>query len=153
MEKTTTTTNFHSFLEANLEWKDLSAQRDKARKIWQDRSNKSISFIYAAHYMQAAEILEDRTVMHYQCCMDEDASNAIHKWTGIHPEMSVEIYADIIKFLQNKASTICQEANEYISETRHLEKEYEKAQDKVSKLYDILREEYNKITAETNPEV
>jgi hypothetical protein len=135
--------DFHAFLNQNPEWTALSAKRDEARKLWSDRSDQAYQMILASHYSHAAEILEDRTVMYYQSCMDDDASNAIHQWTGINPELSVEIYAQVVSFVRDKAHAIYQEISEYKAETKRLEQEYDKAQAVVSRLYGQLRQQFS----------
>lgn len=137
--------NFHEFLDSKPNWVELSAKRDAARKAWQDRNYQAHKLVKATHFTQAAEILENRTVVHYQACMDEDQSTAIYKWTGIHPELSVEIYNEVIEHLRDQAFLIYEELREYKAETNRLEGEYNLAQSMVSKLYDELREEYNKL--------
>lgn len=137
--------NFHEFLDSKPEWVKLSAERDAARKLWQDRNSQSTQMIKAAYFTQAAEILEDRTVMYYQSCLSDEESNAIHKWTGVHPELSVELYNEVVEHLREQANSIYEEVRTYNIETKRLERELNKAQQKVSALYDKLREEYNTI--------
>lgn len=143
--------NFHEFLDSKPEWVKLSAERDAARKVWQDRASQAFKMIEASYFVQAAEILEDRTVMYYQSCMDEEEVKAVHKWTGVHPDLSVEIFAKVVEHLRNQAGEIYEEVREYKQETKRLELELNKVQDKVSKLYDVLREEYNE-SQRTNKE-
>lgn len=137
--------NFHQFLDSKPDWVKLTAERDAARKLWQDRNSQSTQMIKAAYFTQAAEILEDRTVMYYQSCMSEEESNAIHKWTGVHAELSAELYNDVVEHLREQANSIYEEVRTYNIETKRLEQELNKAQQKVSTLYDKLREEYNAI--------
>lgn len=137
--------NFHQFLDSKPDWVEASAKRDAARKAWQDRNSQSSNLIKAAYFTQAAEILEDRTVMYYQSCLDDDESKAIHKWTGVHPEISVEMYSEVVEHLRNQATRIYEEVREYKAETSRLEGELNLTQTMVSKLYDELREEYNKL--------
>ena len=137
--------DFHEFLDSKLNWVEVSAKRDAARKAWQDRDSQSHKMIKAAYFTQAAEILEDRTVMHYQGCMDENESKAIHKWTGVHPELSAELYAEVVEHLRDQATLIYEEVREYKAETKRLEVDCNLAQAIVSQLYDKLREEYNEL--------
>ena len=58
--------DFHEFLDSKPNWVEVSAKRDAARKAWQDRNSQAHRMVQAAYFTQAAEILEDRTVMHYQ---------------------------------------------------------------------------------------
>jgi len=138
-----TVPNFHEFLDSKPEWVKLSAKRDAARKLWQDRNTQSTKMIKAAYFTQAAEILEDRTVMYYQACMSEDESNTIHKWTGVHAELSAELYNEVVEHLRDQACVIYEEVREYNAETKRLEGELNKVQNEVSNLYDKLRDEYN----------
>lgn len=137
--------NFHEFLDSKPDWVKLTAERDAARKLWQDRNSQSTQMIKAAYFTQAAEILEDRTVMYYQSCMSEEESNAIHKWTGVHAELSAELYNEVVEHLREQANSIYEEVRTYNIETKHLERELNKAQQKVSALFDKLREDYNAI--------
>jgi chaperonin cofactor prefoldin len=137
--------NFREFLDSKPEWVKLSAERDAARKLWQDRNTQATQMIKAAYFTQAAEILEDRTVIYYQACMSEEESNTIHKWTGVHAELSAELYNEIVEHLREQASAIYEDVRTYKMQTKHLEKELDKVQTKVSALYDKLREEYNAI--------
>lgn len=137
--------NFHEFLDSKPEWVKLSTERDAARKVWQDRNSQTTQMIKAAYFTQAAEILEDRTVMYYQACMSEEESNTIHKWTGVHTEFSAELYNEIVEHLRDQASAIYEDVRAYKMQTKHLEGELNKVQNKVSALYDKLREEYNTI--------
>lgn len=135
--------DFHEFLNSKPNWVELSNKRNEARKVWQDRDSQSIKMIEAAYFTQAAEILENQTVVRYQGCMDEEASKLIHDWTGVHPELSVDLYASVVEHLREQASSIYEEVRTYKAETKRLELELNKAQNEVSKLYDTLREEYN----------
>jgi cytochrome c556 len=83
--------------------------------------------------------------MYYQACMSEEESNTIHKWTGVHTELSAELYNEIVEHLRDQASAIYEDVRAYKMQTKHLEGELNKVQNKVSALYDKLREEYNTI--------
>jgi cytochrome c556 len=137
--------NFHEFLDSKPEWVKLTGERDAARKVWQDRPSQNYKMLHASYFLQAAEIIEERTVTHYQACMDEGESKAIQNWTGIHPELSVEMYNEVAEHLRDHAASIYEEVREHKAETKRLEHELDKVQSKVSKLYDKLREEYNEI--------
>lgn len=137
--------DFHEFLNSKPEWVKLTKERDAARKVWQDRPSQNYKMLSASYYLQAAEIIEERTVTHYQACMGEDESKAIQNWTGVHPELSVELYDEVVEHLRGHAGSIYEEVREHKAETKRLEHELDKVQAEVSKLYDKLREEYNKI--------
>jgi predicted RNase H-like nuclease (RuvC/YqgF family) len=138
-----TVPNFHEFLDSKPDWVKLSAKRDAARKLWQDRNSQASQLIRAAYFTQAAEILEDRTIMYYQACMNEEESDAIHKWTGVHTELSADLYNEVVEHLREQASAIYEEVRDYKAETKRLEHELNKVQQEVSNLYEKLREEYN----------
>jgi hypothetical protein len=137
--------SFHQFLDSQPAWLELGAARDVARKAWQDRTSQSHCMMKASHFMQAAEILENATVMHYEGCMDEEETTAIHNWTGVHPEVSVDLYSNIVEHLRDQATSVYEEVREYKAETKRLHLAANSAQAAVSKLYDALREEYNKL--------
>ena len=142
--------DFHAFLDTHPEWLRLTEQRDAARTAWQARLPQTAELLRASHYVRAAELLEDTTITQYEHAIGDDEADLISRWTGTHPDCSVEIYREIIEHLRDQALRIYGEITQYKKTTQILELTLNQAQKPVSALYDTLRTEFNQLISEAD---
>jgi len=136
---------FHKYLDEQEDWVKASNDRDESRKAWRERSLPTGKMLKASYFAQAAEMLSDRTVMHYQGCMTNEEADIIQNWTGTNPEISVEYFQEVVEHLQEMSLKLSKEAIDYQTKTKQLEAEHNKRQAVVSELFDKYRVKYNEL--------
>ena len=136
---------FHQYLDKQKDFVKAKTERNEARTAWRQRAMPLDHMMKAACFAQAAEMISERTVMHYQSCMTEDEAKIIQQWTGSNPEISVEYFQEVVEHLQSVSLKFSQCAVDHQNETEKLEADLNEKQAVVSKLFDGYRVKYNEL--------